>query len=84
MSTASAGHIEANYRIACLYDQGVGVEADPKRAVEFACCSFCVFGFQYDPTVRDRSAVVAKECLRLIFVDVHYTVPLGCIGTLLA
>ncbi len=32
---ASAGHTEAQYRVACCYDQGLGVEQDTSVAVKY-------------------------------------------------
>jgi hypothetical protein len=47
----------------------------PERPVEFAGSGLGVFGLQDDAAVRDRDAVAAQQCFRLVFVDVHGAPP---------
>ena len=50
----------------------------PERAVELTSGGFRIFCLQDHSAIADRGAVFAKQCLRLVFMNVHETVPCCC------
>ena len=48
---------------------------DPERAIQLACGGLGVFGFLNHAAIADRGTVLAKQSLRLVFMNVHETVP---------
>ena len=50
----------------------------PERSVERARGRLGLFGAQNHAAIRHRGAVGAKQCLRLILMDIHETVPFCC------
>ncbi len=51
---------------------------DPERTIHFACRGLGLFGSEDHAAIADRCAVLAKQRLRLVFMNVHENCPLVC------